>query len=286
MTLMFQENSTFEVEDDCECGMTFAEKATIDKIQWWSEGVFQISINLFGLIGSSISLQVLLLKDQRSLFNMTLTVLTIFDSIFNFTDILESVRRVHYDNFTCSEQSFLKILHLYLWPHFLYPLRHISMTSSIYMTVVLATERYMAISRPIASYIATSAPEWKSTLRYTLIMVALIIVCMSPLFFEFEVGNQYFECSNAGDMISELNYTTYLKRSAYRHGTPENQGVAAVLTLQWTQLRVDPHYIKTYKTVFMTLVTGVIPLIALIVLNYRIHVGIKRRRDEWNFTSK
>ena len=281
---MFQENSTFDVEDYCECGMTVSEKAVMDKIQWWSEGVIQISINLFGLIGSSISLQVLLLKDQRSLFNMTLTVLTIFDSIFNVTDILESVRRVHYDNFTCSEESFLKTLHLYLWPHFLYPLRNISMTTSIYMTVVLAGERYMAISRPIASYIAACAPEWKSTLKHTFIMVALVTVCMLPLFFEFEVRNQYVECSNTGFMISEINYTTYLKRSAYHHAPPETGGVVAVLTIQWTQLRVDPNYIKTYKTIFMTLVTGVIPLVALIVLNYRIHVGIKRRRDEWDFT--
>ena len=286
MPTMFQENSTFEAEDACECGMTVEENKVFEKIQWWSEGVFQISINSFGLIGSSISLQVLLSKEQKSLFNMTLTFLTIFDSIFNLTDILESVRRVHYDYLTCSEASLLKTLHLYLWPHFLYPLRNIAMTSSIYMTVVLAAERYIAISRPIASYIATYEPRWKSALRYTFAMVALVVVCMSPLFFEFKVGSQYFECSNDGFIISELNYTTYLKQSAYYHATAETRGVAAILTHQWTQLRIDSDYIKFYKTVFMTLVTGVIPLIALIVLNCRIYVGIKKRHDEWDFTSE
>jgi hypothetical protein len=289
---MPNENLTFRSGDICECGSTVEEDELFEKIKWWSEGVFQIAINSFGLIGNSISLQVLLQKDQKSLFNMSLIVLTIFDFIFNVTDILESVRKIHYDRSSCSEQPFIQILHYYLWPYFLYPLRNIAMTSSIYMIVVLATERYIAVSNPIISYIAKGKMKWKSMLGYTSVMVALVIACMLPLFFEFKVGHLYFKCSIDGYLMHEVNYTTYLERSVYhsaRSETPEvgkALEIQKVLEIQWKFLRLNPNYIAAYKVAFTSVVTGFIPLIALVILNYLVYDGIKRRRDEWDFTSK
>ena len=151
---MFHQNSTSYDQEICTCGMTFAEEAVFKSFRWWLVGVFQIGINAIGLMGNSISLLVLLAKDQKNLFNMTLTMLTIFDSVFNVTDILECIRNVFHDRSSCSEISLIQTIHIYLWPQFLYPLRNIAMTSSIYMTIVLATERYLAVSSPIASYIA------------------------------------------------------------------------------------------------------------------------------------
>ena len=57
-----------------------------------------------------------------------------------------------------------------------------------------------------------------------------------------------------------------------------------MLTIHWTPIRVDSNYIKFYKTLFMALLTGVIPLFALIALNYGIYVGISKRYDNRNFT--
>ena len=283
---ILQDNLIMQSEDICECGSTFEEDEIFEKIKWWLEGVVQIAINSFGLVGNSICLQVLLLKDQRSLFNMTLIILTCFDSIFNATDILESLRRVHYDRSSCSEPPILQTLHLYIWPYFLYPLRNIAMTSSIYMIVVLATERYIAVSNPIISYIARDKTKWKSVLGYTSVMVTLVIACMSPLFFEFKVGNVYTECSIDGYMLNQINYTTYLERSSYKYATSKTPKVAAVLEIQNEPLRLNPNYVAAYKTAFTTIVTGFIPLFALIILNYLVYDGIKRRRDEWDFTSK
>ena len=219
---------------------------------------------------------------------MSLAILTVFDSLFNVTDIFESIRKVHYDRQSCAEVSFLQELHYYLWPQFLYPLRNIAMVSSIYMTIVLATERYIAVSHPIISYIAKDRRKWKTMAGYTAAMVLLVIAFMAPLFFEFTVGILYFECSD-GYMMDQLNDTEYQQRLQYHlhnNTSVQTHQEAAVLAIQWTDLRTNPNYIAVYKTLFQTLVTGLIPLVSLIVLNYLVYDSIKKRRDEWDFTSE
>ena len=282
---MAHQNLTSYDQEICTCGMTFAEEAVFENFRWWLVGVFQIGINTIGLIGNSISLRVLLSKGQKNLFNMTLTMLTIFDSFFNVTDILECIRNVFHDRSSCSEISFIQTIHIYLWPQVLYPLRNIAMTSSIYMTIVLATERYLAVSRPIASYISKDKREWKSMVAYTGVMVLAIVGCLAPLFCEFTVGTRYFECSENNKLTAELNETMYKQRSTpdnqYDNEIPINQQDAAVLSIQWTELRIDPVYITFYKTVFQAIATGLAPLVSLILLNSLVYHYIRKRRDAW-----
>ena len=201
----------YDNDPNCTCGMTFDEEQLFEIIKWWSEGVIQIIINTLGILGNFISLLVLLSKDQQNLFNMSLTMLTFFDTIFNITDILESIRRIHYNPSRCVERSWFQVIHLYLWPQFLYPLRDIAMASSMYMTIALATERYLAVSKPITSYIAKDKRTWKNMIWYTLAMVIGITACMSPLFFEFKIETLYFECARNGDTVKEINRKMYLE---------------------------------------------------------------------------
>ena len=282
---MVHQNLTSYDQEICTCGMTFAEEAVFENFRWWLVGVFQIGINTIGLIGNSISLRVLLSKGQKNLFNMTLTMLTIFDSFFNVTDILECIRNVFHDRSSCSEISLIQTIHIYLWPQLLYPLRNIAMTSSIYMTIVLATERYLAVSSPIASYIAKDKRKWKTMVTYTGGMIMAITGCLAPLFLEFTVGTRYFECTKNNTLSTELNETTYAQRSTnddrYKDKITSFSKDAAVLTIQWTELRVDPVYITLYKTVFQALTTGLVPLISLILLNSFVYHYILKRRDAW-----
>ena len=286
---MEKDNTSFFYEDDvCECGMSYDEEIIYTEIRWWLEGCIQIIINLFGLIGNLVSIPVLLSKDHKSVFYMTLTVLTFFDSLFNVTDILESIRKLHYDRTSCAEMSVIHGLHVFLWPQFLYPLRSIAMTCSIYMTVVLAIERYIAVSRPFVSYSANVKKNWKSMIRYTMAMVVAIIGCSIPLFGEFTVETMYYECSINGSMKGEqINVTTYQHRLA--RNTQDVSKIAvplevAVREIKWTSLRVNPDYIACYKTAFQALLTGIIPLTVLSIMNYLIHKHIGKRRQEWGLS--
>ena len=41
------------------------------------------------------------------------------------------------------------VIYTYIFPHFWYPLKNIIMTWTIFLTMGLATERYLAVCRPI-----------------------------------------------------------------------------------------------------------------------------------------
>ena len=76
---------------------------------------------------------------MRNSFNFLLIALICMDSCFLFGAILDGFRKIN----MASE------LHVLMFPHFLYPLLQIAVTASIYMTVAIATERYIAVHYPI-----------------------------------------------------------------------------------------------------------------------------------------
>ena len=276
-------------EPNCTCGMTLDEEQLFEIIKWWSEGVIQMIINTLGILGNFFSLLVLLSKDQKNLFNMSLTMLIFFDTIFNITDILESIRRIHYNSSWCIERSWFQIIHLYLWPQFLYPLRDISIASSMYMTITLATERYLAVSKPITSYIEKDKRTWKNMIWYTAVMVTAIIACMSPLFFEFQVETLYLECARNGDAVRKINKTIYLEDVTdgnTSNGCELYPQKTAITLINSTEFRVDRNYITTYKTIFQTMFTGVVPLMLLIIINSLTLKHIRNRYYQWRNSGK
>ena len=79
-------------------------------------------------------------EDMRNSFNFLLIALISMDSCFLFLCLLEGVRK---------EASYVSNIQVLLFPHLLYPLISIVFTASIYMTVAIAIERYIAVHYPI-----------------------------------------------------------------------------------------------------------------------------------------
>ena len=79
-------------------------------------------------------------EDMRNSFNFLLIALISMDSCFLFLCLLEGVRK---------ESSYVTNIQVLLFPHLLYPLISIVFTASIYMTVAIAIERYIAVHYPI-----------------------------------------------------------------------------------------------------------------------------------------
>ena len=79
------------------------------------------------------------MKNERILnYSRTLAFLAVFDTVYLTCDILDSIR-----------QYFPPVhpVHTYAFPYLLYPLQNVAMVASIYTTVVVALERYVAVSR-------------------------------------------------------------------------------------------------------------------------------------------
>ena len=79
---------------------------------------------------------------MRNSFNFLLIALISMDSSFLFCSILDVFRKMN----MASE------LQLLLFPHFLYPLSSIAFNASIFMTVAIATERYIALHHSQVSF--------------------------------------------------------------------------------------------------------------------------------------
>ena len=89
--------------------------------------------------------------DMRNSFNFLLIALICIDSCVLVGSILESFRRSF--GFEPTE------VHVHLFPYFLYPCLSIAVTASVYMTVGIAFERYIAVHYPIDYSQAINSPE-------------------------------------------------------------------------------------------------------------------------------
>ena len=88
---------------------------------------------------------------MRNSFNILLLILAAYDTWYMFGAILETIRKFF--------MNLRTNLHLRMFPHFLYPLHQTSITGSIFMTVVLAFERYSALNYPM-EYNRVSTYKW------------------------------------------------------------------------------------------------------------------------------
>ena len=98
------------------------------------DGVVKMILCCLGVVGNSISIILLLSVRMRNSFNKLLAILAVFDLVYLVTMMMDSLRDLGF-------HSYFQTL---MFPHFIYPLNSISLMCSIYMTLIVALERYMA----------------------------------------------------------------------------------------------------------------------------------------------
>ena len=281
---------------ECSCGMSHQEYEKIyGPLRFTLEGCIQIGVNVFGLIANSIAMFALFSKQQRrSLFNKTLFILAIFDCTFNVCDILESIRMLHYDRYTCKEMPVYQQMHLTIVPHILRPLRVYATIASIYTTVVIALERYFAVSKPIMTYVERDSSRWKKMFQKVAPVMFLSFVLILPKFFEFQNDKKCYQCSKdllVGEMddsfCSNPSDATLMNSSSFLNNKLEgkelnNTYYKFVPILQWTTIFKNEIYIIGYRNITMNLITYLVPIITLFLLNLLIYIHLKRRRKAIN----
>ena len=189
-------------------------------VNWYLEGILQICISFAGLLSNCIAIPVLLSQELRNRFYVTLAVLAVFDAVYNFLDILESIRKHHYDygnEDTCGAIPYHITFHEYMFYRLLFPLQAIVMMSSIYCTVIVAFERYIAVSRPISAFVQDGGGSWKKVFIYILPMLAFTILFNAPKFLEF--------CARIENIEQECPYSeniTFRRQCTYNETTTVN----------------------------------------------------------------
>jgi hypothetical protein len=90
---------------------------------------------------------------MRNSFNLLLIALSCFDSCYLFGSILESMRK----SFQLDSN-----LHRLLFPYLLYPGQMIVMSGSVFMTVAIAMERYVAVHYPLDYNQVSCVQRWQA----------------------------------------------------------------------------------------------------------------------------
>jgi hypothetical protein len=287
---------------NCTCGMSYEEARTIEvPLRFVLVKCVSIGINLFGLIANSIAINVLFKHDLKSIFNKTLLILAIFDIVFNACDILETIRVTHYDRGSCLPMPFYQKAHLYLFPQFLRPLREFASITSMYTTVVIALERYLAVSKPIITFVEREENNWKKVFSRVGPLMAFSFLLILPLSFEFFIDPKCTLCFNDREVgplnmekcyhsriipVSVSNDTKYCINMNKLNNSDEQQSstnytcsFCIIPKMQWKAIRLDKTYSLVYRTFILNISTYVIPLIMLFVFNWLIYKHLKKRRE-------
>ena len=112
----------------------------LDNLAFYLEGITQTSFAFAGIMFNCIACIVLGSKEMKNSFNHMLIALAIFDSGYLIGSILESFRKSF---------QLVTSLHISLFPYLLFPGQTIMMSASIFMTVAIAIERYVAVHYPL-----------------------------------------------------------------------------------------------------------------------------------------
>jgi len=292
---LFDINATFDKEvEPLDCpNLTKLQRDIInDDLVFWVDFVVDGALAATGLIANIVSALILGKEDMRNSFNFLLIALISMDSCFLFLCLLEGVRKIGY-------ASNIQVL---LFPHLLYPLISIVFTASIYMTVAIAIERYIAVHYPIDYSQAINSPEAckRRLLKYVIPVIFISTFLNIPKFLEsdieyynpwddFSTGNQYwsypgefehngshiFHNQTVYKHISELNSTVEweILFDGNRHDMSTDTGPGIIIT--W--LRQHPVYMKYYTHWTQLFVKAIIPTVLLIYFNYKIYQDVKNR---------
>ena len=166
-------------ESSCVYGSTEAEKNLADTINWYLEIVILLPLGIIGICANLTSIPILLSRKMSSIFNKTLAVLALVDTTYILLDTYRTIVNKLDAEFNCLDVFGLS---------FFRPIQSIAMNASIYLTVVIAIERYLAVSRPLSVYMGEIGGQnkWRSLVFYVAPAILLAILINIPCFFEFE----------------------------------------------------------------------------------------------------
>ena len=241
---------------------THEQKIHFQNYSWWVETMGNLCCGCIGIFLNSVTINVFSSPALRkNFFNRLLICLAIFDTLYITCEISE-VFRHRYNTFL--QQS--------IFVNFVYPIRNIFMFSSVYMTVVLAFERYQAITDPVQYRIRGLRTSMaRQLLLHLLPGVAFAVIYYLPKFFELDVGVRN-ACNNyVNETLMNINDTA---EEAINMGTKRN--CIAKYILVPTNLRRNHLYVFWYIIVLNLTLTAVLPLSVLTFLNCKIISSLKK----------
>ena len=264
----FRGNVSFQENFTCGKWNLTDDQANFEKEHgWWVQGLASIIMGCLGFVVNIIMIIILSTREFRKIFfNKLIITLTISDLLYLSFNVYESLHLYFIETSYCGLPGYIQFIS--------YPLRKITMCFSIYMTVILTFERYLAVTNPITHRNRSIGSSWRKQFLKYISPVCLVsfVIFGTPLFFAFKMKEYTFRED------SKTNITTH---------NDENQDDLKVLSTHCMSvwLRTDRWYILLYNNLTNFVITGAIPFILLVCFNCQIYRTIKdsiRTRQQLN----
>ena len=244
--------------------MTLENEQFFEEYNWWVETIGNLS---FGCVGVFLNLATIIVLSSSTMlnnfFNRLLICLAVFDTLYLSCEISEVFRHRHH---TFIQQQ--------IFVYFTYPMRNIFMFSSVYMTVVLAFERYQAITNPVKYRSKMVGTSMNSHLISNVVPgFSFAVVYYIPKFLDLYVGEE----KDCMDMEIQANNHNISQRNYLEPHLDRNCSINHVLIP--TPLRLHPQYIFWYIIISNLTLTALLPSFVLIYLNARIVTSLKEFKD-------
>lgn len=231
-------NSDVNVTDTCwEKG-----NEEVDLYRFIVNGVLLNLVGLLGIVGNIISMIILSRPQMRSSINYLLIGLARVDTLLIITSILLFGLPGIYPY-----TGYMFSYYYNVYPHIIplvYPLATTMQTASVYMTLTVSLERFVAVCHPLR---ARSLCTYGRARMYVIAILVISVLYNLPRLWEGYVTEEFYEA---------MNITIYCARP--------------------TELRNDPLFIAIYIQWCYLIFQCLIPFVSLALLNAAIYRQVRQ----------
>ena len=150
------------------------------------ESTFQLIVGVIGIISNLLAIPILCGKGMRSVFNKLLICLLILHTIYIFCSILSEMFWPEWEK--DDQKETFQIWFIILFSFVLHPLKQFMLFSSIFITILMARQRYVAIRHPVEYHNSLqSSNPWKAALTNLMAVLIAAALLTFPLYLETKV---------------------------------------------------------------------------------------------------
>ena len=243
---------------------------------WWVQGLSSSIIDSIGIILNIFIIIVSVRSRLKpSIFYNLLTCLAFFDSLYLIASLYESFRFHLVKTGYCTLQGHLVV--------FFYPFRKMVLTASTYTTLAATWERYSAIVKPLKHREnVVGSSRLKTFTNYQLPVIILTMLYNLPLFFSLE----FYSYTMSEEIPLNSSEIEDSKLLHMKNGTSElvmqnySTHNYTKYCIRATDFRLSRGYMLWYNIVANGLITGIIPMLLMLLLNGKIYITVNRVLSE------
>nr|CAD7581253.1 unnamed protein product [Timema californicum] len=240
-------NSTFSLNGRLYSETTSSEERQDIIYQFITNGVLLNVIGVLGILGNIISMIILSRPQMKSSINYLLIGLARCDTVLILTSLLLFGLPAIFSYTGCLFTYYVKV-----YPHLapvLFPLALIAQTVSVYLTLTVTLERFVAVCHPLQ---ARSLCTYGRARFYVIIIIVFSTLYNLPRFWDIVVLERGFD----------ENYNT------------------TIYFVQPSPLRLNPTYIKVYIHWLYLVFMYFLPFSCLALFNTAIYRQVRRANKE------